>query len=451
MSKYLLSAALLALSLSLLSCSGGKDNPKPVGPTFIPVTGIALDRTTITLAVNTDSIKETLVATVQPSNATNKRVTWATSNADVVSIANGIVTAIASGTATITATTLDGEKAATCAVTVEGPDVYVGVENYGLVKNGILQKGYGKGVLCYFLHGDDIYVGGYEGSTISNGITFWNAEDSVATIWKNGDIYWQDPTYRTIGSLGITASNDMYVSGRHGDGSLLLKNGVSMSFPSDSLHPYPDSFSVFGNDVFVKIWVHPPPWFSDCNVAYRFLKNGSWMDNMYYLNIWDTEVFVSNNDVYLMNMGSVYKNGVLLHNLEVPKEVAAAGFDLSSVPHVSGQLFVSGNDIYYAANKKTGSGLTGEIYAYLWKNGILQYHLISESSYPDGNPDNTSFTSMAVHGSDVYLSGSPNYVNSGMTQPKVLLWKNGKPILKYSFSNANIAPIFYYARFVYVK
>jgi len=333
-------------------------------------------------------------------------------------------------------------------VTVEEPSVYVGVENYGLVKNGILQKGYGKGVLCYFLHKGDIYVGGYEGSFVSpNGVVLGQAEDSIATVWKNGDIYWQDPRWRRVGSIGITGNNDMYVSGGRADGSLLLKNGVPVSFPYGSKFPYPDSFAVFGNDVFVKLWVYPPPWFIDCNVAYRFLKNGSWMDDTYYLNIWDTEVFVSNNDVYLMNMGSVYKNGVLLHNLELPKEVAAAGFDLSTVQHVGGQLFASGNDVYYAATKKTGAGLVGEAYAYLWKNGVLQYNLINKSNYPN----NTSFTSMAVHGGDVYLSGQSRFMNGDDFNPTVLLWKNGIPLLEYGFSNVIIQPRFYQGKFVFVK
>jgi uncharacterized protein YjdB len=67
----------------------------------------------------------TLVATVLPSNATNKNVTWSTSNASVVKLVkndagkeDGTIFANAEGTAVITVTTVDGNKTATCTVTV---------------------------------------------------------------------------------------------------------------------------------------------------------------------------------------------------------------------------------------------------------------------------------------------------------------------------------------------
>ena len=62
---------------------------------------------------------ETLNATVQPDKATNKNVTWSSDNADVATVDEyGKVTAVAVGKATITVTTEDGGKEATCTVTV---------------------------------------------------------------------------------------------------------------------------------------------------------------------------------------------------------------------------------------------------------------------------------------------------------------------------------------------
>ncbi len=61
---------------------------------------------------------DTLTATVAPSNATNRNVTWFSSNTAVATVSNGTVTAVKEGTATITATTEDGGFKATCAVTV---------------------------------------------------------------------------------------------------------------------------------------------------------------------------------------------------------------------------------------------------------------------------------------------------------------------------------------------
>jgi Bacterial surface proteins containing Ig-like domains len=83
----------------------------------IPVDGISLDKTTLTL---TKDQTYTLVATVTPDNASDKTVTWNSSNAAIVKVdANGLVTALAEGKATITAKA--GGFEATCEVTVQAP------------------------------------------------------------------------------------------------------------------------------------------------------------------------------------------------------------------------------------------------------------------------------------------------------------------------------------------
>ncbi|MEG3068946.1 MAG: Ig-like domain-containing protein [Syntrophaceticus schinkii] len=83
----------------------------------VPVTGVSLDKTSLTL---TTGKSDTLTATVAPANASNKAVSWASSNTSVATVdQNGKVTAVSAGTATITVTTVDGSKTATCSVTVE--------------------------------------------------------------------------------------------------------------------------------------------------------------------------------------------------------------------------------------------------------------------------------------------------------------------------------------------
>ncbi|MCR5309026.1 MAG: Ig-like domain-containing protein [Bacilli bacterium] len=89
-------------------------------PANVAVTGVTLDKTSANVEVG-DTF--TLNATVAPSNATNKKVNWATSNSAVASVANGVVTAKAAGNATITVTTEDGNKVASCAVTVKAVQV----------------------------------------------------------------------------------------------------------------------------------------------------------------------------------------------------------------------------------------------------------------------------------------------------------------------------------------
>ena len=85
--------------------------------TGVSVTGVALDTTSETLTVGD---AKTLIATVSPSNASNQAVTWTSSDETVASVdENGKVTALKAGEATITVTTTDGSKKATCEVTVQ--------------------------------------------------------------------------------------------------------------------------------------------------------------------------------------------------------------------------------------------------------------------------------------------------------------------------------------------
>ena len=89
-----------------------------VKPAYVPVTDVVLNISTLPLTgpVNTNY---TLTATINPTGATNQTVTWASSNPLVATVSTtGVVTALTSGTTTITVTTVDGGKTDTCAVTV---------------------------------------------------------------------------------------------------------------------------------------------------------------------------------------------------------------------------------------------------------------------------------------------------------------------------------------------
>ena len=98
--------AIPAVLLLLFSC-GNKQDPT------VAVTSVTLSQTSLAMV---EGDTQTLTATVNPSDATEKTVTWASSNTQVASVAGGTVTAVKEGTATITASC--GGKSATCAVTV---------------------------------------------------------------------------------------------------------------------------------------------------------------------------------------------------------------------------------------------------------------------------------------------------------------------------------------------
>ena len=82
----------------------------------VNVTGVSLNKTSLQLTKGT---RETLEATITPGDATNTSVVWSSSNKNVAIVnSNGRITALAAGTATITATTVNGGETATCTVTV---------------------------------------------------------------------------------------------------------------------------------------------------------------------------------------------------------------------------------------------------------------------------------------------------------------------------------------------
>jgi len=88
----------------------------PGASAAVPVTGVSLDQTELTLAAGGQAA---LNAAVEPSDAANKAVTWSTSNPDAATVSqDGVVTAVGAGEAVITVTTEDGGFSAECTVTV---------------------------------------------------------------------------------------------------------------------------------------------------------------------------------------------------------------------------------------------------------------------------------------------------------------------------------------------
>ncbi len=85
----------------------------PSTPTTVAVTGVSLNKTSLSLSID-ETFK--LDAAVSPSNATDQKITWSSSDASVVAVSNGMIKGLKAGTATITVTA--GGKTATCAVTV---------------------------------------------------------------------------------------------------------------------------------------------------------------------------------------------------------------------------------------------------------------------------------------------------------------------------------------------
>ena len=98
--------------------SNSRSNSSSNSNKTINVTSVSLNQTKLSLKT---SKQATLTATILPSNASNKSVTWTTTNPSVATVSGGVVTAKGAGTATISAITKDGGKKATCTVTVSAP------------------------------------------------------------------------------------------------------------------------------------------------------------------------------------------------------------------------------------------------------------------------------------------------------------------------------------------
>jgi len=190
------------------------------------VTGVTLDQTSLNLTVG---VTATLTATVAPSTATNKAVTWSSSNANVATVNSGTVTAVAIGNATITVTTADGGKTATCAVTVTsggGSGGWTAVANSTFGTSDIKAIAYGGGK---FVAGGSAAKMAYS----SDGVT-WTAVNT-GTLF---DYLYNGETLKAQ-IRGIAYGNGRFVAGSSYGGKMATSTdgitwtAVDSKFPTD--------------------------------------------------------------------------------------------------------------------------------------------------------------------------------------------------------------------------
>jgi len=153
-----------------------KEPEKPVEQT-VKVTGVTLDKTSLNLEIN-DSAK--LTVAVKPDNATNKNVTWASSDASVASVdQNGNVKALKAGTATITVTTKDGSHKATCTVTVNAEVEDVKVTGVTLDKTSLSLEIDDSAKLTATVKPDN---------ATNKNVTWSSSDASVASVDQKGNV-----------------------------------------------------------------------------------------------------------------------------------------------------------------------------------------------------------------------------------------------------------------------
>ncbi|MBO5221837.1 MAG: Ig-like domain-containing protein [Clostridia bacterium] len=154
--------------------------PSPSTPQPVRVSGVQISKTTLSLNVGDT---QQLTATVSPSNADNKNVTWSSSNSSVAQVSNtGKITANGAGSTTITVTTVDGNYTAKCAVIVTAPSSPEPVSNILIISN--------TQTISNQTIDTDVYI-------TSTGIATFN------NVTVNGNIY----CYGQLKCSGCTANN----------------------------------------------------------------------------------------------------------------------------------------------------------------------------------------------------------------------------------------------------
>jgi hypothetical protein len=196
----------------------------------IPVAQVTLDRETLSLIINKTL---TLTATITPDEATDQTVTWTSSNSAIATVdASGTVTGIAAGTATITVTTTDGNKTATCEVTVKSEDDPTEPQ-YEIVEGGAIAGssvswfvghavggGFSSGALTLVINGSGAMpdADAYDWNKYAEGDQLTSASeivigDEVTSIGANAFAGFKNVAYVTIGknvtSIGAGAFSGM--------------------------------------------------------------------------------------------------------------------------------------------------------------------------------------------------------------------------------------------------
>ena len=158
-----------------------------VNSNIVNATGVSLNTTDISMNTGNNI---TLVATVAPTNTTNKNITWTSSNNNIATVdKNGNVKAKANGTATITATTSNG-KQATCKVTVTTKAINVSSISLNKTKESL-----------YVGNSTTLTATIKPANASSKNITWSSNNTAVATVDKNGNV-----KALKVGSATITAT-----------------------------------------------------------------------------------------------------------------------------------------------------------------------------------------------------------------------------------------------------
>jgi uncharacterized protein YjdB len=179
--------------------------------TNVAVTGVTVSPTSTTLNVGAT---QQLTATVQPSNATNKNVTWSSSNTAIATVnSSGLVTAVAAGSTTITVTTVDGNKTATSAITVNGSQTAYPNGTPWPIPGTIEIENFDNGGEGIAYHDNDAINSGGQGRTSDGVDTETCSEGGLNVGWTNSGEWLEYTVNVTAGTYNIDVRTASTLSG----------------------------------------------------------------------------------------------------------------------------------------------------------------------------------------------------------------------------------------------
>ena len=289
----------------------------------VHVTGVDVSPATVSLE---EGETESLTATVSPSNATDKSVSWSSSNTSVATVnSSGVVTAVSAGTATITATTTDGGYTDTCTVTVTAP----AYTQYKIATSMEVGKSY------LIVNGDSGFV--YMLTNEANGS---RTLKGVATTVNNGIISITSSVASRclFECVRYTAGNDVTITVKKNNQYLYCDNanGLRMNAPATL-----DRFWHYRDNKFWQFKSTSSDGYSDASSEYKYYLN--WTNG----NVTDSHVdttSIADSDIPLIYIFTEYtptenalylkSNGSWVEVVEAYKKVNGSWVlqsDLSSV------------------------------------------------------------------------------------------------------------------------
>jgi hypothetical protein len=300
----------------------------------IAVTSITLDKTSAALAVGS-TIQ--LTATIAPSDATNKKLSWSTSKASVAVVsATGLVSGISAGSATITATSADGGLTASCAVTV----TVVAVGGISLNESSSV----------VLLNGTDQLVVAFTPTNATNKTVTWSSDSSAATVSQSGQVAGQ-----SVGTANITATSV--------DGGYSASCAVTVVNASEGSVAAPVSLTVDS------LWAGKVGVQSTDDHSYYSFRTGSGLDYRLALS----SITPSPSAPVMVMLYSIPSFAGLIRSTSVTTG-SSASFDATLVPSTTYYLMVQNSAANGALNfgLKVGSITPGILPADgAWKSGSI--------------------------------------------------------------------------------